>query len=111
MYSPGGLIVGRFEAAMKESGMKTFWGPDAAMQSPDMPDLLLHETAVALFRKGMRSEKPCVAPWKETQAQWTERATRVVGWMNNLCDLKALCHEFPQRLVAVQNAEGDRLKK
>ena len=111
MYSPGGLIVGRFEAAIKESGMRTFWGPDAAMQSPDMSDLLLHETAVALFRKGMRSEKPCVAPWQETQAQWTERAARVVDWMNTSCDLTALCHEFPQRLVAVRDAEGDRLKK
>ena len=111
MYSPGGLIVGRFENAMKESGMKTYWGPDAAMQSPDMPDLLLHETAVALFRKRMRSEKPCVVPWQETQAQWTERAARVVDWMNTSCNLKALCHEFPQRLAAVRDAEGDRLKK
>ena len=52
--------------------MKTFWGPDASMQSPDMPDLLLHETAVVIFRKRMRVEKPCVVPWKETEAQLAE---------------------------------------
>ena len=111
MCSPLGMIVGRFEAAVKESGMKTFWGPDASMQSPDMPDLLLHETAVAIFRNRMRVEKPCVVPGKETEAQWAQRAARVVDWMNASCKLKALCCEIPQRLADVQQAEGDRLKK
>ena len=110
MYSPLGMIVGRFEAAVKESGMKPFWGPDARMQSPDSPGLLLHETAVAIFRNRMRVEKPCVVPWKETEAQWAQGAARVVDWMNASCKLKALCCEIPQRLADVQQAEGDRLK-
>ena len=91
--------------------MKTFWGPDASMQSPDIPDLLLHETAVARFRKQMRTEKPRVVPWAETEAQWTSRAARAVAGMNATCNLKALCRGFPERLADVQRAEGDRLRK
>ena len=37
-----------------------------------MPHVLLHETAVAMFRRRMRTQKPVVAPWKETlgRARW-----------------------------------------
>ena len=85
MYSPLGMIVGRFEAAIKKSGMQTLWGPDDSMQSPDIPDLLLHETAVAIFHKRPRIEKPWVVPWKQTEAEWTESAARVMKWLKASC--------------------------
>ena len=48
-----------------------------------MQDVLLHETAVAIFRQHMRKEKPRVAPWKETIEMWQARADGVVRWMNS----------------------------
>ena len=109
MYSPQGSIVGFYEEALTQTGFKSFWGPDASQQSPDMPDVLLHETAVAIFRKRMRQQKPVVAPWKETLEQWTERAENAVAWMNSDCDLGSLCRKFPERLRRLRENGGERL--
>ena len=76
-----------------------------------MPDILLHETAVAMFRKRMRAERPAVLPWMETTAQWAERASRVVQWMNAECELGALCKGFPGSLEGVIKSDGERLRK
>ena len=111
MYSPLGSVVQRFETAVRDNGFRTFWGADASLQSPDMPDLLLHETAVALFRARMRREKPAVVPWQETTAQWAERAGRAVQWMNAECDLESSRKEFPGRLEGVLESDGERLRK
>ena len=110
MYIPAGKIVARYEAAVKKAGFKVYWGPDAAQQSPDMGDLLLHETVVAWFRQRMKVEKPAVVPWEETQAQWTQRARRVVRYINENYDVAALCREFPHRLQKVVDSEGERLR-
>ena len=75
-----------------------------------MPDALLHETAVGIFRKRMRKEKPVVVPWKETIDMWNVRAAKVVQWMDAECDLQGLCRQWPQRLYELRNADGDRLK-
>lgn len=109
MYSPQGLMVGHFEAALGEAGFSTYWGHDASTQAPDMPDVLLHETAVAMFRKRMRKEKPSVAPWNETVEMWQARAQRAVNWMNSDCDLDGLCRQWPRRLFELRDAGGDRL--
>ena len=69
MYAPGGTIVGLYERAVHEAGFRVYWGADARQQSPDMGDVLLHETAVAFFRKRMREERPVVSPWEETLQQ------------------------------------------
>ena len=58
MYNPAGKIVAKYRQAVKDAGFHVFWGDDASQQSPDMGDLLLHETAVAWLRKKMRKEKP-----------------------------------------------------
>ena len=47
MYAPSGRIVHAFNEAVRQQGFRTFWGEDASRQAPDMPDLLLHETAVS----------------------------------------------------------------
>ena len=68
-YAPSGTVVHAFEKAVAEEGFQLFWGPDAKHQSPDMGDILLHETAVALFRARMRKEQPVVEPWRESRLQ------------------------------------------
>ena len=111
MYNPIGKVVNDYADAMDKEGFKLYWGRDAHRQSPDMGDVLLHETAVAWFRKLMRQEKPEVLPWEETQEQWAKRARKVVATANRNYDVAGLCHEFPTRLRDVIDREGDRLPK
>ena len=88
-----------------------FGGPDATPQAPDMPDLLLHESAIALLRAKLKESKPASLPWKETIEQWTQRMHSAMAEVNKECDLRRLCCEFPQRLQAAIDAGGDCLKK
>ena len=111
MYNPAGKIVAKYRQAVKDAGFHVFWGDDASQQSPDMGDLLLHETAVAWFRKKMRKEKPVVLPWDETQQQWTQRARQVVQYINENYNVRGLCAEFPQRLEQTLASQGERLRK
>ena len=111
MYTPQGKVVREYAAAIDRAGFSLYWGDDAQRQSPDMGDLLLHETAVAWFRKRMRAERPEVVPWEETPVQWTKRARKVVASINQEYDVAGLCREFPQRLRDVVDSEGERLRK
>ena len=77
MYNPAGKIVEKYQTALEAAGFRAFWGEDAARQSPDMGDVLLHETAVAMFRKRMRYDLATVAPWKETPQLWAKRAPHI----------------------------------
>ena len=67
LYNARGAAVRAYSAAVKAAGFKLFWGDDASQQSPDMPDLLLHETAVAWFRRKLSKQRPTCVPWEETQ--------------------------------------------
>ena len=59
-----------------------YWGPDATRQSPDMADVLLHETAVSWFRNVIRKSKPEVLRWEGNQAQWVQRARKAIDVIN-----------------------------
>ena len=111
MYNPVGKVVHEYADAMERAGISLYWGPNAARQSPDMGDVLLHETAVAWFRKRMREERPEVPPWEETLEQWGRRARRVVAAVNKEYDVAGLCREFLTRLQDVLRREGGRLPK
>ena len=111
MYNSRGRAVRAYSAAVKAAGFKLFWGEDASQQSPDMPDLLLHETAVAWFRRKLAKERPSCVPWEETQALWTTRARRVVAFLNENYRVDRLCQQFPQRLRACKGGDGERLRK
>ena len=111
MYTSRGVIVNAYRDAIDEAGLRSYWGPDAAAQSPDMPDLLLHETAVSWFRLRMSKERPEGLPWHETQAQWSARARRVCQFVNSNYDVPSLCNEFPTRLKRTLECDGERLGK
>ena len=111
MYIPAGKVVAKYNATIQANGFKLYWGPDAQRQSPDMGDVLLHETAVSWFRTKMKHAKPDVVPWEETTAQWTKRARRVIRTINSSHDVAGLSREFPSRLIDVIDREGDRLRK
>ena len=105
------MAVRAYSAAVKAAGFKLFWGDDASQQSPDMPDLLLHETAVAWFRRKLSKQRPVCAPWEETQAQWTARARQVVAFINDSYRVDRLCKQFPGRFRACKDSDGERLGK
>ena len=111
MYIPSGQVVEKYKSAALEGGFKLYWGDDASMQSPDMGDVLLHETAVAWFRKLMQKQLPECAPWEETPLAWAKRARRAVLHINENFDVPALCREFPTRLHALASGSGERLRK
>ena len=111
MYSPQGYMVGFYQQALADAGFEPYWGNDATQQAPDMPDLLLHETAVGMFRNRMRKEKPITVPWKESVAQWAERAQKVVEWMNERDGLDRLCRRFPERVQQCYDVAGERLPR
>ena len=111
MYTSRGYVVNKYKEAVDEMGFRLYWGEDATAQSPDMGDVLLHETAVAWFRKRMYKERPSTPPWLETPQAWDRRARRVVQHINDNFDVISLCRQFPQRLHAVVESEGERLRK
>ena len=108
MYAPAGQVVHAYEHAVRQCGFKLFWGPDAKRQAPDMPDLLLHETAVSWVRNVLRRMKPEVLPWKESPAQWSRRMMRAIDEANQY-DVEALCMDFPDRIQECLTADGAKL--
>ena len=111
MYIPTGLVVAKYNAAIDANDFNLYWGTDAQRQSPDMGDILLHETTVSWFRSLMKAEQPVVPPWEETLAHWTHRARRVTRAINRDYNVAGLCREFPQRLADVVERQGERLPK
>ena len=111
MYTPGGQAVYQYAEAVEKAGFHLFWGPSAKKQSPDLGDVLLHETAVSWVRRRLRRSKPQVLPWLETREQWVARLRKVVREVNKDCDAKGLCCEFPARLEDLKARDGDRLPK
>ena len=110
MYTSSGKIVEKYRQAIDEAGFSVYWGPDARRQSPDMGDMLLHETAVAWFRRRMRAERPVCVPWEETRVQWAHRAKRVLDHINSHYDVAGLCRQFPESLHAVTDSGVERLR-
>ena len=92
----------------QKCGFKLFWRPDAKRQAPDMPDLLLHETAVSWVRNVLRRMKPEVLPWKKSPVQWSRRMVRAVDEANQY-DVEALCTDFPDRIQECLAADGAKL--
>ena len=91
MYTSTGKVVAAYNRSEKECGFRLYWGDDASQQSPDMGDLLVHETAVAWLRQRMMREKPVVLPWEETQEQWIQRARRAVQHINDHVNARGVC--------------------
>ena len=110
MYIPAGKVVRAYEASLDTAGFNLYWGPDAQRQSLDMGGMLLHETAVAWFRRKMKALKPEVLPWLETPDMWARRARQAVAAINCEYDVAGLCRKFPSRLQAVVDGSGERLR-
>ena len=109
MYTPSGQAVMAYEAAVNRCKFKLFWGNDAKMQPTDIPDMLLHETAVSWLRNVLRRAKPECVPWQESPEQWSRRMVCAVDEVNQKCDVEGLCRQFKERLEDCIEAGGDRI--
>ena len=110
MFSPCGKIVREYERALKRGGWRSFFGPDATLQAPDMGDMLLHETAVSWVRNRLRKLRSRCLPWDETSVQWANRMQKAVDHVNETYNADKLCRSFPRRLKLCVASGGDRLK-
>lgn len=106
----GGWITDEYKAALAEHGLKSYCGDDASRQAGSCGDLLLHETSVAWIRYRERKTLPS-EPWTETVEEYTTRLKGIVQHINDHHDVDSLCREFPDRLQALVDNEGDRINK
>ncbi len=105
-----GQITAKFKAALREHGLKTFYGDDASVQPGSLQEVLLHETAVAWVRrreKVVRSPTPC----EETVAEFGTRLRQIAAYINANFDVEGLCRALPKRVQMVINSKGDRICK
>ena len=108
-----GSITGEYEVACREHGFKPWCGPNARKgpraQPPDIPDVLLHETAISHLRARVFKSTPA-KPWEETPRELETRLEAAAAHANAEYRLADLCREFPHRLERlVRETHGDRL--
>ena len=70
----------------------------------------MHETAVSHVVKRLKATRPR-KPWDETREQFTSRMKDIVADVNKCVDLLGISCEYPTRLEALLEKEGDRLRK
>ena len=97
--------------------------PTESMLGPDarLPRTLFTDRGTGLFNSRGRAVKAYSAAAKaagfrlywgdETVAQWTARARRVVAFLNDNYRVDRLCQQFPTRLRACRDSDGERLRK
>ena len=89
------------------NGFRPFAGNDASRQPPDIPDVLLHETAVAWIRHYLKQHPFCRSGSLDEQEQ---RLKKVMAdgckYINSNYDVERLCKAFPARLEELVKRKG-----
>jgi len=106
----GGRISDPYKEALREHGLRSHCGDDGSRQPGSSGDLMLHETAVAWIRYRERKTLPR-QPWTETVEEYTTRLKGIVQYCNDNYNVDGLCREFPDRMQALVDNEGDRINK
>ena len=96
--------------SVQQAGFQLYTGTDASRQPADVPDVLLHETAIACFKRKLAATPPSVDPWKETREQFRARIDKVVQAANEQYNFHSLCGAYHERLKLLVERKGDRLK-
>ena len=100
-----------YQKAVAKAGFRLYTGPDASAQPAEIGDILLHETAVACFKKALSKKTPEVPAWQETRDHFARRVKAVVRECNANYNFRLLCCEYLERLRLLVEREGDRLRK
>ena len=106
-----GTIVAAYKGALSQNKFIAFVGDEAKWQPPDLPDVLLHETAVAWVR-GFFKRRPFKVK-KKVKYNFTlfaKMLRRCELHINKNYDVTGLCKAFPRRIQALIKAKGDRLR-
>ena len=76
---------------------------------PDIPDVLLHETAVSWIRQRLYVTAP-KRRWEETPEQLATRLEAAASHSNEYYNVSGLCRKFTGRLRELKSVtHGDRL--
>ena len=104
--------AGEYKEAARENGFHVFQGDYASVQpgQANLGQLLLHETAVSWIRYRLTRTLPA-KPWEETVEQFSKRLRDIATDINANLNVEGLCKEFPQRVQAVVDNEGDNIAK
>ena len=109
-YNPGTkIITPEYAAAVEQHGFTTFMGENACKQPGNMPDLMLHETAVAWVRKALSKSVP-KQEWQETRDEFAHRLKQTARYINEELNVEGLCRGFPVRVKKLSDAGGQKLK-
>ena len=105
-----GKITAAYKAALRQHGLKAFYGDDASRQPGQLSEVMLHETSVAWIRR-RETVTQTRQPWTETVGQFAQRMRGIVQHVNAHYDVENLCRELPDRIQDVIDAEGGRISK
>jgi len=108
--SGSGAITDGYQRALRQHGLRSFMGNNAAVQPGDLQEAMLHETAMAWVRQRLKRTAP-KEPWKETVAEYNARLKDVAAYINDKYKVEALCRELPKRVEMLMDSEGDRIAK
>lgn len=110
-YDPGtAKIVPAFKTALRDNGLRAFWGDDASAQPGNLQEMMLHETAVSWIRHRLVHSTP-KSPAQETRCEYTARLKDACRDINQKLDVEGLCRAFLKRVHALKDAKGGRLPK
>ena len=111
-YHPSsGTINSEYLAALSKHGFKPWAGEHSKWQPPDLPDGLLHETAVSWIRKYLKQHPvKLVKSVEENKRQVESVLEDACDHINTHYEVDDLCHSLPDRLKELVEAKGERLK-
>ena len=98
--------------ACKEYGFRPYAGDDASGQPPDIPDVLLHETAVAWARNYFKKYPVDKGGGLDAmKQQFTGMLKDCAVYVNGNYEVDELCRSFPTRLEELAKVtQGERLR-
>ena len=105
-----GKVTSAYSSALQANGLRAFMGADASRQPGDLKELMLHETAVAWLTNRLTVTTPRKA-WEESPLAFQQRLRDACDYINTHYNVDSLCRELPQRVSALRQCEGGRLRK
>ena len=105
-----GKVTSAYSSALQANGLRAFMGADASRLPRDLKELVLHETAVAWLTNRLTVTTPRKA-WEESPLAFQQRLRDACEYINTHYNVVSLCRELPQRVSALRQCEGGRLRK
>ena len=95
---------------LKEHGFRPLAGDDASTQPPDIPDVFLHQTAVARARNCFRKHPLSRGGGIDAmRAQFKALLRECAAQINRNYNVDELCRSFPGRLAELaHDTKGER---